>query len=361
VRGLACGASLLWLASAGLALSSPVSGGALGWFASWITLEADDVRDLREGRVVAKMQPAADSEIAVFIAGAIDVDPDTFVDAVRHPERLWQTGRVPRVGRFSSPPRLEDLEALHLSARDVDAIRSCRPGDCDVKLTATEIRRLQVAASVQDEFRRLVLDRVTRYLESGLGSTGDIHDHEEPVDPLTVATGLLLRSPWLTEGAPRVAEYIEDFPRTNLPGADSFLYWRETTYTPKPTIQVVHVSIDRRATTSTISPEVLVVSRQVFASHYLNGSLSLSALIGDCAASRRYLAYVTRAHVDDVDGWLSGLRRLLVERRVRQRGAAAFDEQRRRIESWTRESTRRQRNGVGLADKSVLTTRVPRR
>jgi hypothetical protein len=186
----------------------------------------------------------------------------------------------------------------------------------------------------------LVLDRATRYLTSGFRSTRDVHDHEEPVDPHAVARGLLLRSPWLTVGAPRIADYIEDFPQASLPGRDSFLYWLETTHTPKPTIQVVHVTIDRRRAASAASPELLVVSRQVFASHYLNGSLSLSVLVADRAGSRRYLAYVTRAHVDGIDGWLSGLRRLFIERSVRRRGAVAFEEQRRRIESWTRESTR---------------------
>jgi hypothetical protein len=129
-----------------------------------------------------------------------------------------------------------------------------------------------------------------------------------------------LRSPWLTEGAPRLAEYIEDSPQASLPGRDSFLYWLETTHTPKPTVQVVHVTIDRRRGARAASPEILVVSRQVFASHYVNGSLSLSVLVADRARSRRYLAYVTRAHVDGVNGWLGGLRRLFIESSVRRRG-----------------------------------------
>jgi hypothetical protein len=333
VRASLLGAALLSLASAvaGISLDGDA---ALAWFESWIELEAGDVRNLHAGRIVAKTVPARGNEIAVFIAGTIDVDPDAFIAAVRDPERLWRSQHVPHVRRFSTPPRLQDLDALHLNAGDVEAIRRCRPGDCGVKLTVAEMRRLQTADSIAHEFRRIVLERVIEYKESGFRSTRDFHDHEEQVDPLTVASGLLLRSPLLMEGAPLIAAYFEDFPSRTPPDGHSFFYWLETQHTPKPTIQVVHVVIDRRAAGVATLPEVLVASRQVYASHYLNGSLSLSALVGDRGGSRRYLAYATRAHVDGMPGWLSGLRRLFVERRVRRRAAAAFEEQRRRIESW---------------------------
>jgi hypothetical protein len=146
--------------------------------------------------------PARGNEIAVFLAGAIDAEPDAFIAAVRDPERLWTSQQVPHVRRFSTPPRLEDLDALHLNADDVEAIRRCRPGDCDVKLIATEMRRLQRADSIAHEFRRIVLERVTEYMESGFRSTGDFHDHEEQVDPLSVAAGLLLRSRLLRKAHP---------------------------------------------------------------------------------------------------------------------------------------------------------------
>ena len=330
----ASGAAVLLLASA-LGGTAPAENDTLAWFEPWIDLQAGDLRRLRAGRVAAKTLPARDNEIAVFIAGRIEVDPAAFIAAVRDPERLWASQQVPHVRRFSNPPQLDDLGGLQLTPGDVQSISRCRPGNCDVKLSAAEMRRLQAAESIEREFRKVVLDRVLAYMESGFRSTADFHDHDQPVDPLTVASGLLLRSPWLTDGAPRIAASIEDFPNTRLPGDNSFIYWLETRSTPKPTIQVVHVVIDRRVRARAM-PEVLVVSRQVYASHYLNGSLSLSALVHDPGSSRRHLAYATRVHVDGMQGWLSGLRRLLIESRVRRQGAAAFEEQRRRIESWRR-------------------------
>jgi hypothetical protein len=315
-------------------VSASQASDTFGWFRPWVEIDADDIRDIHRGQIVAKTLSAVDGEIAVFLASAIDTDPDRFIDAVRHPEALWKSARIPRVRRFSTPPRLEDVAEMRLDRRDVDAIRRCVPGECDVKLAAAEMSRLRGAASIQDEFRKVVVERVRLYHERGLRAASEYHDHAIPIDPATISSMLLTRSPWLTERAPRLAEYIENFPSTTLRDVESFIYWLETSSTPKPTIQVVHVAIARRDAPEVIAPEVLIVSRQVFASHYINGSLAVSMLFHDRTESRRYLAYVNRAHVDGLDGWLGGLRRYFVERTARRRGAAALNEQRQRIEAW---------------------------
>jgi hypothetical protein len=203
-----------------------------------------------------------------------------------------------------------------------------------VKLTAEEIERLQRAASVQDEFRRLVIDRVRRYLARGLATAGDYYDQQTPVDPSAVARRLLVRSPWLMEQRPRLARYAAAFPATTPLDVDSFLYWIETTITPKPTIQVVHVMIDRRERVfGQIRSEVTVVSRQVFATHYTNGFLGVSALLRNRIGTRS-LAYVCRLDVDGLDGWLGGIGRAIVERSVRIQGRSAFAARRSLIEAF---------------------------
>lgn len=326
------GASVLILASP--ALPPRLTSDVFSRFWPWVEIDADDLRNIHRRQIIAKTLAAGDNEIAIFLATAIDTDPDTFIEAVRDPEALWRSARIPHVGRFSTPPRLEDVADMRLDRRDVDEIRRCVPGDCDVKLAAAEISRLRGATSIQDEFREMVVERVRLYHERGLDSASSYHDQAVPIEPATISSLLLARSPWLTERAPRLAEYIEDFPSTARPGVESLVYWLETTHTPKPTIQVVHVAIARRDGLEGSAPEVFVVSRQVFASHYINGSLAVSVLLHDRAASRRYLAYVTRVHVDGLDGWFSAVRRYFVERTARDRGAALLEEQRQRIEAW---------------------------
>jgi hypothetical protein len=270
------------------------------------------------------------------LVGAIDISAAEFARVIRDPVALWKSERVPRVARLSSPPRIEDFRDLTLPPGDVEAIRHCRPGSCDVKITAEEMHRLQQAPSIQDAFRHLMLERVRRYLAAGLGAEGQYVDHREPVDPRAVASDLLQRSPWLIETAPDLAEYLERFPAPGVRGVESFVYWLETTYTPKPTIEIVHVAIQSDTAAGSPADEarpraLAAASQVIFASHYINGSLSMSLLLRGRPDSQPYLAYFTRAHVDGVDGWLSFVRRRVIERALRTRGAEGFDALRRRL------------------------------
>jgi hypothetical protein len=141
--------------------------------------------------------------------------------------------------------------------------------------------------------------------------------------------------PALTERAPQLARYLHEFPAGALPHAESYLFWLKTTSTPKPMIQILHTIILASDRSTAAAPAVLVASRQVYATHYVNGWLSLSALMQDPQApGRRYLAYLSRSHVDGLEGWGGGLMRFFVERRVRERAEELFEAQRRRIESY---------------------------
>jgi hypothetical protein len=71
----------------------------------------------------------------------VDAPAARFIDRFGDIERFERGPGVPQIGRFGTPPRLEDLASLTLPAKDVAALKTCRPGDCDVKLsTAAMIR-----------------------------------------------------------------------------------------------------------------------------------------------------------------------------------------------------------------------------
>lgn len=331
------------IAGAIVGVSTPAqTPSALAWFAPWVEVDGGDVVDMAEGKVVAEILPADGDELAVFLAGRLEADAGAFVRAVRQSEALWRSQKIPEVVRLSIPPRLEDLSSMRLGERDLEAIGRCRPGDCGIKLTAREIARLQLQGgssggspdALQEEFRRIVLARIAAYLDEGLRGIDPFHDHDEPVEPQHVGSQLLLRSPWFSERAVILGDYLERFPNAAASGFETFLYWMRTTYTPRPTIQVVHVILQRREEANPGEPDVLVASRQVFATHYVNGSLAVTAFLRDPdVPERRYLAYVNRSHVDGISGWFSPVTRYLVERRVRGAAREIFALQRSRIET----------------------------
>ena len=47
------------------------------------------------------------------------------------------------MGTFGTPPSIGDLAGLSWEASDIDALRRCKPGACDVKIGMAGLERLQ--------------------------------------------------------------------------------------------------------------------------------------------------------------------------------------------------------------------------
>lgn len=312
-------------------------------FGAAARLSAGDRRDLLAGRTVVRLvEQTEKSHVGVFVAARIDVTPARFAERVRDSASLWKGQAVPATGAFATPARAEDVAALELPRKDLDDLPECEPGDCVVKLAAPEIQRLRSVIArepvrwrerVQEEFRKMALDRVSAYRRGGLAALAPFHDHHEPIDPAAVFARLFAESEALRARAPQVAEYLERYPHGPLPaGGFQHMYWLSTDEPPRTTIQALHVLVRLEGGGTAGSPEVLVVSRQVFSTHYINGSLAITALLRDPAnPSVRYMAYLNRSAVDGLGGFFSGLKRFFVERRIRGAAKAAFERLKQRI------------------------------
>ena len=293
------------------------------------------------GLAVVDVPPARGRDLGVFGAARTDGDGDRLVAWVRQIEHFHKGSYVPLVVRFSDPPGIEDLDRLVLDAGDLDDIRRCRPGDCGLKLAADEIRQLRqtVAASgarwqfaVQERFRRIVFDRVQAYLEAGYDRTPPYSDHATVVSPGDEFDIVANRVRSGMRYETQVLDYLQHYPHHRDGDVESFLYWsRETLGGGKPIVSVTHVAIER--SNEEARAEALVASRQVFATHYLSASLSLTALTYPSADGRRYLLYSRFSRVDLFQGVLAGVVRRLVEKRIRTEAPAVLDAMRRRIES----------------------------
>lgn len=116
------------------------------------------------------------NEVAIFGAIWIEAPIRRYVEAVADIENFERGGSFKVTRRISSPPKLEDFADLHLREEDVKDLRTCRIGDCVVKLDAEAIQRLRaevdwkspdVLAAVDRVMQRFVLLYVNGYLEGG--------------------------------------------------------------------------------------------------------------------------------------------------------------------------------------------------
>lgn len=319
-------------------LPPPNGSDPFAFFSPVITIDAGERERIERGEVVARILPARDSEVAVFAATRFDAEPEALVRWTKAIEALKRSPFVVAIRRFSHPPVLSDLDALVLDDVDLEGIRRCQPGDCTVKLAAHEIDALKTAAAsksewksaVQLEFRRLILARVTKYQAEGLAGLPPYADRSEPTRPHVEFAGILARSPHLRSYLPAVADGLSDYPRAELPSAESFLYWSKEQYkNGKPIVAVTQVHIVRPVGSSL--PAVVVLGQEVFASHYRDGSLGSTFVLD--GGKTRYLVYLNRSRLDRLGGMFGGLKRSLVERRLASEVKNGLDVVRRRIES----------------------------
>ena len=82
---------------------------------------------LENGKIIVKLPKTAETrEVAAFAIMRLDVHADFFVERVRDIVNFKKSENVLQIGKFSNPPRLEDLAELTLDQVDIDAIEDCR-------------------------------------------------------------------------------------------------------------------------------------------------------------------------------------------------------------------------------------------
>jgi hypothetical protein len=295
---------------------------------------------ISSGRAVVDVAHVEDVDLAVIGAARTTAGGDRLLAWFREIEQM-QTGSYVRiVRRFSDPPRLADLSAFALSDQDLESLSECRPARCDIKLSAGEMAALQESIriagrrwkpAVQDTFRRLMLDRASRYLAGGFTAALPYEDQEQPMR-LGDEFEFLLRD-WhpVAVGMPAPAAYLRTPEGSRwAPARESLLYWSMDSYDgAKPVFSITHATLFDGGGKG---PSI-VTAVQVYASHYLTASVSLTAITVPSTEGARYLVYSRRSRADLFRGTFGGWLRRIARRRIGIEGAAALDQLRVKLET----------------------------
>ena len=287
-----------------------------------LKFSAQEFVDLERGRVVRHtLDSHAPGEVAVVGAVRVNASKAEFFARVRDIATFKRGPSVLQIGRFSQPPTLDDLAGLTVDASDFD-VRSCRVGDCGVRLSAEAIHRFQRDIDVKAPdaqargaalFKQVLLDDVTAYVTGGPGRMPQYDDGDKPIRPLDEFEGLLRGSPSIGALVPGLAEHLQHYPAVRLADAEDFLYWSKEKFSVEPFISVTHVTL--------ICPSAatcVMATKDVYSSRYFDASLA-GAVASDVpgAPNAFYLVYGNRSRANALKGLFSGLRRSMVERRVR--------------------------------------------
>lgn len=308
-----------------------------GWFEPDAAMSHDDLQRLGRGEVVVKPLPSQHGQLGVFAVTPLRQSPEIFVEWIRQISQLQRSKAVAASGRFSEPPTLKDLEGLTLDRRDLESIRECRVGDCDLKMSAPEIEALRRVGSGSDDaiqytFRRLMLERLMAYRAGGAAAIPVPAGRSSAAQPSEVFAALHASAPYIGKSDSRLALWLREPVRQPDREVESFFYWSKEYYASgKAVVALTQVGVTRGAGSST--PDVAVVGKQLFATRYMNGMLTHITFSRDPQTGASYMTYTNRAQLDVLKGFWGGMARAVINSRLRGDAATVLQTLRGRIES----------------------------
>jgi hypothetical protein len=151
--------------------------------------------------------------------------------------------------------------------------------------------------------KQMLVDFVTAYQKGGTVEMAVYADDAMPLDAAAEFRKVLGASPYLVQYAPELQRHLAEYPKAAAAGAEDLFYWTKDKFGPKPTIAVHHLTIWRDPADPS---RAAVASKQIYASHYFQAALDLTAVL-DAPAGGYYLVDLYRARVDPPTGMLSGV------------------------------------------------------
>lgn len=252
----------------------------------FIGLSASEIDQAQKGTVVTKVLDTKDKdEIALFGIVAVNASREEVLKRVRDlPNFLKTPGRV-SFGLFSPTATAADMKDFVAEQSDLDAIKECKPGDCDVKMPTANIEQFRSSINwsspnARAQVEALVRERasvyVNRYRNGGTAEMLEYGDQKTAGDAANVFRSLLAESPYLFHYVPTFHEYLANYPKGSLAGVTDAIYWASDRLPSlRPLLTINHVSIYSPPN----SPLALVTTKQLYASHYFLGAFTLATVL----------------------------------------------------------------------------------
>jgi hypothetical protein len=283
-----------------------------------IALTVDQLAAVTRGEAVVKVLDTRERrDIAVFGITMVGVSRAAYVARVRDSRNWLRTPTRSRFGVFSSPAIPTDVQAFTISQRDANEMKDCKPGDCVVKLPATDMQRIHaetnwtapdLVAQLSAYGRRRLIEYVTDYRARG-DSALAVYDDRGNVHASDAFAALLTESPYVYQTVPSLQRYLAAYPRDTLAGASEILYWSEDVLPHlRPILSVTHQVV---FTPPELPGMTLVAAKQIYADHYFEAAVDLTCIVDGTGQGGRpasYLLIFRRYRFDNMPDGLLNIR-----------------------------------------------------
>lgn len=293
-----------------------------------VKISDKDFRKLEQGAVLSKkIDTDVDQETASLHTVRINVPPEFLWREYTNHEMYMETASALQFGIFELGPAAWYIGPLTLDDKDLGLLRKCEVGNCKLKLDGAWIRRFHgeiewsSPAAGRDAgalFKWLLTDYADAYRLRGDSALTHYHDKKHVVAVAEQFEGILQQSRYLCGDLPELCDYMRAYPNAELDGLTDDVCWmKEDVGAPRQVTTLVHQMLYVPPGGS----ELVLASKQLYASHYFESALGLTRIIPAPGGEASYLIHVYRARIDALRGWglfhgriHSGIRNKIAER-----------------------------------------------
>jgi hypothetical protein len=286
------------------------------------TFDETDFAALRQGQTVVRLLPATDKrEVAVCGLVSLGVTADMFLESFRESMTKKSDPAILETGRFSDTPTLADLQTLTFEERDIEDLKQCVVGNCKLKLSRRMIERLHIEVNWQASdyriqatqlLKRMLSEYVSDYLARGDAALIEYSDKSTAIRLADEQRALLAASNYIGNELPDLRPRLKRLAQPDMLLMDSAIVWSKIKFGLKPVIAFNHIKIYKRERGS--GPQILIAAKQIYANHYFDSSLALTAFVNfPDADPAAYLIYENRSRADGLQGAFGKIKRGIVE------------------------------------------------
>lgn len=259
------------------------------FFRQYVGLQEDQIAAVRSGKAIAKiLDSRTPDEVFVFGSVYVHSTPEKYLKLASDIGALRKLPSYLAIQKFSDPPEPSDLNGFTLETEDIQQLKNCEPGKCEVQLPTEAMDAFHqsvnwsapdVANQVNQLAQKLALEALHRYIQGGNPALGTYRDKKHPAVVADTFQSLVSRSKALPVYLPELDRYLLDYPEAKSENIESQFYWEKVNFGLKPTLRIVQAILYRGMSSS--DPAYAIAVKQLYASHYFETALDLTVCVRD--------------------------------------------------------------------------------
>jgi hypothetical protein len=187
---------------------------------------------------------------------------------------------------FSNPPKSSDFTDFSFDSDEIEGLKNCKPGNCQIQMPASSIEELQrsidwSAADVNDQvnkyLRKTALQRMLAYQNEGNPALGVYNDKRDPTEVGRQFAYMLSYDKALPRHLPDFYQYLLTYPAGKPANVEDTFYWAKVKFGLKPTLRIVQLVTLRGKPADEVA--YAIAEKQLYSSHYFETALDLSFCI----------------------------------------------------------------------------------